>query len=68
MADAESPPAAYIGNKDEPQPSYGTTGGHHQPASDTEDTVSLDVQPGVQKIEATTSVWPLSHLIIAYVL
>jgi hypothetical protein len=32
------------------------------------DTISPDVQDGIKGIEATTSVWPKSHLILAYVL
>jgi len=32
------------------------------------DAISPDVQDGIKGIEATTSVWPKSHLILAYVL
>lgn len=30
--------------------------------------VSLDVQAGIKKIEATTTVWTTSNLVLAYVL
>ena len=35
---------------------------------DGEDCISSDAQLGVQKIEATTSVWSTSHLVAAYIL
>lgn len=34
----------------------------------SEDAISSDAQLGVQKIEATTSVWSTSHLVPAYIL
>ena len=66
----------------ENQPNYGSTtasdvesdrkhntdsAGHQLTHSDNE-SVSSDVQTGVQKIEATTSVWTKTTLIIAYVM
>jgi hypothetical protein len=39
----------------------------HAVASDSE-SIDPTLQYGVQAIEATTTVWPMSHLILAYVL
>jgi hypothetical protein len=47
------------------------TGSVHadQNASDVDsDAISVNAQPGVQKMEATTKTWKTSHLIIAYAL
>jgi hypothetical protein len=38
------------------------------PVDSDEDSVSKEAQAGVQKAEATTSVWSKSHLITAYIL
>ena len=38
------------------------------PDLDDEDVISEDAQPGIQKIEAITSVWSTSHLTFAYIL
>lgn len=53
--------------------SYDKETAEPQPSSEVDvepdsDAVSLDAQPGVQDIEATTSVWPWSHVVIAYIL
>ena len=41
----------------------------HGSQSDSDDeSVNKDAQAGVQKIEATTSVWSKTHLILAYIL
>ncbi|KAL2220930.1 siderophore iron transporter [Thermoascus aurantiacus ATCC 26904] len=51
----------------QPHPdAYAKDVGAPQPVSD--DQVSVDAQTGVQKIEATTSVWSKWHLILAYIL
>jgi hypothetical protein len=49
-------------------PDYGAVRTSDHPVDVDADNVSLDAQPGIQKIEATTQVWPFSHLVLAYVL
>ena len=41
---------------------------HEQHVDSDNEGVSPDAQTGVQKIEATTSVWSTSHLIAAYIM
>ena len=61
VAESEKSPSASDGEA-------GIISQHRLVNGNGRDAVSSDAQLGVQKIEATTSVWSTSHLILAYVL
>jgi hypothetical protein len=63
---ASSPTMGYD-QKHDNIPNYGAVTSNHPVDTDGE-SISSEVQLGIQKIEATTSVWPRSHLVLAYVM
>lgn len=60
---------APVEEKAHPEPTDAELGHDGSAISDTDsEGISKDAQPGVQKMEATTTVWTTPHLIAAYVL